>query len=79
MTLFRTIQGGRYLRTEHYWDAIYGGRDYRYLLSYRMTRTFCGIALWSWWHDVREVPVWEWARCAVGDGIGDTPPQSRTP
>lgn len=77
MNPFRTIRGGRYPRTETYWDETYGCRDYRYWLSYKMTRQFLGLTIWTWWHDVREIPVWEWARCAVGDTITDEPPSSR--
>jgi len=56
----------------------YGEREFdsRYLMR-RVTFRILGLPVWHWYEDVREVPVHEWAACALGDPCQypDNPPK----
>lgn len=66
--LLKIEMRGRYLRE---WRDRDGG--FSWTLERRMGLRICGVLVWLWWRRVREVPVWEWAKAAIGDSIDDAP------
>jgi len=78
MRLFELRRDGRRWWQDRNIRNCYGEREFdsRYLMR-RVTLRVLGLPVWRWNEDVRQVPVHEWAMCALGDPCQypDDPPR----
>lgn len=68
MRLFELRRDGRRWTQDRHVRNCYGEREFdsKYLMR-RVTLALLGVPIWHWYEDVRQVPVHEWAMCALGD------------